>query len=324
MKVLVYEHFAARGGLEPEVGVEGLCMLKCLARGFLQASELRVVAKPEVRNCLGLPTNVFVEAEPLEVVEEADAYLLIAPEDGGLHYKLASLFERSEAQNLGCSAKAILEASDKYLFYKKLRRNFHVPKTRLWKRGSWLGMDFPLVAKPRFGAGGQGLLLTSEVEAEVPRDGWVLQEFVEGEACSASLLVSRDAAFVLSVNRQLVLGFKYLGTELPLDFGERWIFSELATKFRGLFGWIGIDFVLRGDEVCPLELNPRPTTPIAAVERSMGIKAAKLLLENLRDELRAVPEPKRRVKLVKQRGFSRRAYISWGGWSIVLDEAAHP
>ena len=115
----------------------------------------------------------------------------------------------------------------------------------------------------------------------------VVQERVEGVACSAAAVGNGIDAVVLGLTEQLVGqrafgvgGYRWCGNVVPprLRAGERdallgqarAICSCLAGAFalRGLFG---VDFIWDGEHAWTLEVNPRATASLEAIEAAYGV-----------------------------------------------------
>jgi uncharacterized protein len=112
--------------------------------------------------------------------------------------------------------------------------------------------------------------------------GAVVQERIDGVACSAAAVADGVDAVVLGLTEQLVgqrafgvRGFRWCGNLVPprLPAGERdellgqarAICSCLAAAFalRGLFG---VDFIWDGDRAWTIEVNPRPTASLELID----------------------------------------------------------
>jgi uncharacterized protein len=117
--------------------------------------------------------------------------------------------------------------------------------------------------------------------------GAVVQERIDGVACSAAAVSDGVDAVVLGLTEQLVgrrsfgvRGYRWCGNVVPprLPAGERdslleqarAICSCLAGAFalRGLFG---VDFVWDGERAWTIEVNPRPTASLEAIEATCGV-----------------------------------------------------
>jgi uncharacterized protein len=117
--------------------------------------------------------------------------------------------------------------------------------------------------------------------------GTVVQERIDGLACSAAAVGNGVDAVVLGITEQLVgqrafgvRGYRWCGNVVPprLSAGERdallaqarAICSCLAAAFslRGLFG---VDLVWDGERAWTIEVNPRPTASLEAIEAAHGV-----------------------------------------------------
>jgi len=123
----------------------------------------------------------------------------------------------------------------------------------------------------------------SHGEGEVEQ--FYYQEFIDGVACSAAYVVAGGESILLGVTQQLVgmsfthAGpFQYCGTLTPLGADAQVIerFAKigrcLADEFQ-LSGLVGVDAILRGGEVWPVEVNPRYTASVEVLERAFGFRA---------------------------------------------------
>jgi uncharacterized protein len=119
--------------------------------------------------------------------------------------------------------------------------------------------------------------------------GAFVQERIAGVACSAAAVGDGVDAVVLGVTEQLVgqrafgvRGYRWCGNVVPprLPTGEqdalldhaRAICSCLASAFalRGLFG---VDLVWDGERAWTVEVNPRPTASLEAIDAAYGVGA---------------------------------------------------
>lgn len=142
--------------------------------------------------------------------------------------------------------------------------------------GSWL-------LKTYAGASGSGVRQwIGESEAENSQPTPCYQKRIGGVPCAAVFVASGDKAKLLGVTRQLIgeawlggHGFQYCGSIGP------WPISEIAratierlgsilVKDFELIGLFGVDFILDGDNVWTLEVNPRYTASVEIVERFTG------------------------------------------------------
>lgn len=214
-------------------------------------------------------------------------------------------------------------AEDKYRFFKKLKGYFNLPDTFLpgdIYEVSEIVRNSPekqFILKPRSGSGGYGVFTLDsrslkhkeELIFDILEEGrWVLQEFIDGETISASVLSTRDDAQTILTNSQIIgdesLGqrepFVYCGNIVPYN-GDILI-SEIAQNVVGhlsLIGSIGVDFIIRNDEIYVIEVNPRLQGTFECAEMAMGVNMAELHLEACHGHIMPVPIPERfAVKMV--------------------------
>ncbi len=148
----------------------------------------------------------------------------------------------------------------------------------------------------------------TEIAREFSSGEWILQEFVDGENISASVLSTVDKARTILTSTQIIgdtkLGqmepFGYCGNTVPYT-GDMEI-SELAQKVvahLSLIGSNGVDFMAKNGEVYVIEVNPRLQGTFECAELSLDINMAEAHLEACQGRLVEVPPPHRfAVKMV--------------------------
>ena len=141
--------------------------------------------------------------------------------------------------------------------------------------GRWL-------RKPLRGGGG---IRVREWHGGAVRAGTFLQERIDGVPCSAAAVADGRDAVVIGLTEQLVgerafgvRGHRWCGNLVPprvpataLLEQARAICSCVAGAFalRGLFG---VDFVWDGEHAWTVEVNPRPTASLEAIEAAYGMR----------------------------------------------------
>lgn len=119
----------------------------------------------------------------------------------------------------------------------------------------------------------------------------LIQEYIEGEVLSVSLISDGDNAIALSLNKQFVHitdDFQqYLGGQLPYRHPAKDMIFDKAIKavksIEGIKGFVGVDLILvenDGDyEVYIIEINSRFTTPYVGLREVLNINIAKTILD---------------------------------------------
>jgi predicted ATP-grasp superfamily ATP-dependent carboligase len=297
MRVLLYEHLTAcasrDGGLSSSLATEGWAMLNALCRDGLAIPGLEVhtIAGDLSRFAASIrvhPTETGPQWSDsfARILDEVDAALVIAPEFDRILEELVRRVEQSGKLHLGCSSGAIAATADK-LTCARLWADQGIPTpvpVPLRAPGDLLQgptAAFPLVLKPRDGAGSTGVRLVRTADeweeawtgATVEYTGrdWIATPFVAGQAASVACIVHAGGVLALPASSQRLSSdgrFRYEGGRLPLAPGLAARARKLALRtmgaLEGLRGYVGVDIVLGerddGSADWAIELNPRLTT----------------------------------------------------------------
>lgn len=251
-----------------------------------------------------------------ECLAACDAALVVAPEQGGLLAGLIERVERAGVLHLGSRSDAVRIAGDKLATLRRLAQaGLPVPVTVEAPAPEAAGaVGFPLVLKPRDGAGCVGLrrvddpadLARAWAEARAAANGspLIAQPYVRGTHASASLLCGGVEPQPVSLNGQAIVEdgrFEYCGGIVPLEHPlaarALGVAGRACALVPGLFGYVGVDLVLASDAVV-MEINPRLTTAYTGLRRAAGANLAAAILDAARG---APPRP---VPLVVRARFT--------------------
>jgi len=221
---------------------------------------------------------------------------------------------------VGNEPKKINEISNKYKTYKKLKNlGFNIPETKKVNNKSQLYKfleEFKTcILKPIYGSGG-GVLkidlnnfddkLIYEIKFPI-----VAQEYVLGKSFSANFIGNTFITF----NKQIIIKGMYAGNltpypNLPEKFAE--IFEEIIDAFE-LEGMNGIDFLIRDNEPCIVDINPRILGTFETIEMSASQNLSKALLNNnYAKEIKPKENYLKRVLFAKEKiiaNVSKRNFI---------------
>lgn len=163
-----------------------------------------------------------------------------------------------------------------------------------------LDSDTHWLRKPLRSGGGHGIAVHQpgdRLEA-----GFFLQEYLDGLPCGAVFAADGWDACLLGISEQLIGrtefgadGFRYCGSILgSLGTGQtewsdlvdriRQVVSAMTREFH-LVGINGIDFILKGKIVYPLEINPRYTASMELAEQAYDLNIFKIHLDACRGRL---------------------------------------
>jgi predicted ATP-grasp superfamily ATP-dependent carboligase len=215
-----------------------------------------------------------------ECAQQADYSLIIAPEFQDILRSRTRWAEELGGKLLGSSSAGVQLTADKLALARFLqKRGVPTPESFPFHGGETVpGPLFPMVLKPRYGAGSQATFLVERPDElrscmnEARAEGWagemVMQRFVPGRSASVAFLAGRNCLQPLLASSQSLSQdgrFRYQGGSVPLppDLAERAVrVARPAVKaVHGLRGYVGVDMIL-GDtgSDCVIEINPRVTT----------------------------------------------------------------
>jgi predicted ATP-grasp superfamily ATP-dependent carboligase len=276
MRVFVYEYTCAVPCPHPSIRAEGLAMLRALVADFHSANVETVTLIGEY--------SLEREAEAFrKAAAGCDWSVVIAPEFDHLLEERCRWVEEAGGRLLGPSPDALRLTADKVLLSEHLaRQGIPTPSSRLVRGGETLGeCVFPVVYKPRHGAGSQATFLIrraaewsacfTQAHAEFEHEEGVLQPYVHGQPASVAYLIGpRQRLALLPATQRLSADgrFRYEGGEVPLPDPPAERAVRLAGRavecVPGLFGYVGVDLVLGeaadGSADWVIEINPRLTT----------------------------------------------------------------
>jgi len=311
MPVFVHEFFCS-GAFDGDLGdsslaQEGLAMLAAVVADFSQIPGDGSRGRDSVvttldRRLRGLPAvsrleeqaRVHWAASPdherclfSELVRAAQATLVIAPETGGLLLERRRRTDAAGGRFLGPAADVLELCGDKLRFCEHLTRHSlpTLPTTPFEFSANRSPYSFPIVLKPRDGAGSVNTFLIRDADELAGRQRElaqsfadagqtaIVQPFLEGRPLSvAAVIGSAGHIEILPVGEQRLSRdgrFGYLGGRIPAADLEPELAREAAgvvetacRSLPGLAGWVGFDLLLtRADpRVRIVEANPRLTT----------------------------------------------------------------
>ena len=196
---------------------------------------------------------------------------------------------------LGNSPSILASVRDPARFFEFLvRAGIPAPKIAFGSKPLNRDSDIRWLRKPLRSGGGHGIavhLPGDRLEADC-----FLQEYLDGLPCGAVFAADGRDACLLGISEQLVGrtefgadGFRYCGSILgSMGAGQaEWgdlvgsishVVAAITREFH-LVGVNGIDFILKGKTVYPLEINPRYTASMELVERAYGLNIFKIHLD---------------------------------------------
>jgi predicted ATP-grasp superfamily ATP-dependent carboligase len=335
MRLLVCEYVTG-GGLAGKPLSGGLLRE---AELMVHALAADLASLPDVSACIArdirlrrLPLSLAtlsIADEPWERWAEAlvqvDAFWPIAPETGGVLERLAHMAETAGVTLLGCPPSAIALATSKRTTIAKLAAaGIPTPYTLPLAAFHQLPQSVSgYVVKPDDGCGAEGVHIfqnqrelaryAAGIAATRAETNLIVQPRIRGEAHSLSLICRNGNAALLSCNRQLLtntgtqlryVGFVVGGAEKYREAYVR-LAERIATAIPQLSGYVGVDLIASPVGPVVLEINPRLTTPYAALSHSLETNVAALILTSALGRPLPAVRPKRVIKLILNSKGSR-------------------
>jgi tyramine---L-glutamate ligase len=233
----------------------------------------------------------------------ADAVWPLVCETGGALERLSRRILDGKRILLGSAPGAVEVAASKLKLSRVLAGGGVAAVATYSPHGEVPQIGGPWVVKPDDGAGCLDTLLFSDRAQALAwihagaRDGYVLQPFVAGKLGSLSLICREGVAQVLACNQERVAmrdnRFHFLGSVVNGLSDDDGALSRLAQQVAalmpGLWGYVGIDFVLTPQGTVVLDVNPRLTAAYAGLHASIGCNPAGLVLDLLEGPAPAAP-----------------------------------
>lgn len=324
-KLFVYEYLTG-GGIDPALAgeaslldlsaliVEGRAMRDALVKDLLELGSVQVTfassrfetVDPARDHCRAMPGE-SITSFVARVARQHDRTWIIAPECDGVLLRLHDCV--GSARWLGCSKEAIRIASSKSATAACMEAH-GIAVTAALEPGQSAVTNHSQarwVVKPDDGAGGLDTFVYDHIDdASAEYDARaaagrnpVLQEWIDGEPLSLSLICGEHDVELISINRQLIglsdtaaLGgtghvVEFSGVEVDrIDrqsaqgLALEALAQRVVSAMHGLRGFVGIDLVWhaqRGPVV--VEVNPRLTAAYAGLSAQLGRNLAGDLLK---------------------------------------------
>ncbi|NOQ93124.1 MAG: ATP-grasp domain-containing protein [Methylophaga sp.] len=329
MKLFIYEHITS-GALIDEplptsLAREGNDMLIAIVQDLLELSTIELILLRDDRldplaaiighseiQITTIKDYASFQSAYHDAIKRADAILPIAPETDGILNNIQQDILNSNKQLLASQAEAMSVSSDKYQCHQQLLA-YGLSSPTTVKASEWSMNQFTsstgFIIKPRDGAGCMDTLF---IKGSASLKAWlaspahdlentIIQPYIDGITMSLNILSDNDDSRVLAINKQHFQrnnrNLSFTGS--TVNGVDESIFSitqasSLVAKIHqaisGLWGFIGIDLIVRDNEVFILDINPRLTTSYIGLKASLGINPAQLLFTMIEQGLSALPK----------------------------------
>ena len=285
MKTLIFlEYFTSQSIIDldsdKEIFREALNISDSIIKSFInnnQIKKIHVVRNQNLNKIKSEKINYHFTNKNksyLDIIEKFkidSEIILIAPET----QKLSIKFYRSVMKKfkiLSSSLECLYIFSSKIKTFQRLKY-FGLPTVEILDKKKL--QDKPLVSKPEYGAGSSNVYLNN-YKSNFRNKYSVIQEFYEGIKGSFLMICKNGKSKILCCNKQIIeihenkikqIGCIIGGLEKYRKEIEK-LGEQISSKFKGLFGVIGVDIVRFENQWLIIEINSRFTSSFCALENA--------------------------------------------------------
>ena len=327
MNLLIFEYASALGIKDPALTAEGKAMLRGLTCDLegLPASYLisNNIDSIEGSRCKPVVIEGSIDDWISDNITNYDYCLPIAPEEDFILCGLTRTIEKNGVQVVGSDSDAVRICSDKYLTYRILKDKIPVIPTHrvawedigLYARG--ISGDKKVV-KPSDGVSCSAVQIvdseesfknaTRKVREVSSLPYFLVQDYMEGDSASVSLLSNGKKAIPLSLNQQNIStengNINYNGGKVPmthpLEKEAKKVAKNATESISGLKGYVGVDMILGEDEVYLVEINSRITTPYVALRNMLNFNLGEAIVRSVQGKLPGEFTLEREIEIQKK------------------------
>ena len=296
-KILIYEYFTGGGMLNEELSGEIIHEAE-LIRSMIHMHGIKsklFTTKYFIDHRISSESthdNIVVKDSTTKydrkLLKEFDFILPIIPEENLELFNYIKYLENNKIKCLTSNSTTIKLCSDKlYLYHYLSKNNIATPST--YEKNIIATKKNKYIVKDRYGYGCSHVELFTNKNISKPLlSNKVYQDYIEGKSYSLSLYFSKNNFKLLSINEQkfIIKKSKYKLSTLIVNIKHNHyvriiaLIANLNRLLPGLFGYIGIDLIISGNQIYVIEINPRLTTSFAAIYRTFGINLLDLIVEN--------------------------------------------
>ena len=296
-KILIYEHFTGGGLLNEDLSSDLMNDAKLILLSIMKSCDRSYnydynyfldYRLTDYRTDRSIITNESEDLYNLSLIKKYDYILPILPEIDSNLSNYVKFIEKNNIKKIISDTRTIDICSDKLIFYEYMTKHT-IPVIPTYKSLNFKNRSDKYILKDRLGAGCSYVRLTKKNELEVYySENMIVQPFIDGDHYSLSVFFSKSNFRLLTINKQNIgttncmLSLKSLiinvNQNLYLDILP--IISNIKNSLPGLFGFVGIDFLLRGRQIYIVEINPRLTTSFSGLYETIGCNMIDLLINH--------------------------------------------
>ena len=230
----------------------------------------------------------------LEFLREYDYVLPVLPEIDMRLYRYVKYLEKHGINAVISNSDTIKICSDKLKFYKFCKKN-SLPSISTYEKYNNSLKNKLIMIKDRYGAGcSYNEVIKNTKTNEKIGNNKVIQPYINGDDFSVSIYFTKNNFNILTVNKQII---EYKNNKARLQsiivnikhnsyLKITSLISSIKNIFPGLYGFVGVDIIIKGDNIFLVEINPRLTTSFIGIYDTLGINiidliSSKKILKNI-------------------------------------------
>lgn len=273
---------------------QGRSMLEALARDLDQLGcQIQVPVDHRLswsgRGQVAVESAEGCRTAVVELADQVDWILLIAPESGGCLLDVLSWIEAQSEKLVSPDREFVQLASSKHLTAQRLEAA-GVPVPR-GERIDWRAPPSLIgkVIKPDDGAGSEDVRLCDDrfsIEQLSTDRCWRVEEFVAGTPVSVSILCGKGKSILLPPTQQQFRTqpfgvYESASFSLKADMVKRahQLARQAIDALPATHGYVGIDMVLGSNGDFVIEVNPRLTVSYVHLSRQLGLSVARQMMQ---------------------------------------------
>ena len=222
----------------------------------------------------------------IDFLRKYDYVLPILPEIDMSLYLYVEYLEKNGVDAVISNSQTIKTCSDKLKFYKFCQKN-SLPTIDTYQKYSSDLHNKLLLIKDRYGAGCSHIEITkNKKNLELIKDDKIIQPYINGDDYSISIYFTKNNFYILTINKQILeyknnrarLSSIIVNVEHPAYLKIINLISKIKDSIPGLYGFVGVDIITKGNDIFIIEINPRLTTSFIGIYDTIGINIIDLII----------------------------------------------
>jgi tyramine---L-glutamate ligase len=222
----------------------------------------------------------------LNFLNQYDYVLPVLPEIDMSLYLYVKYLETNGINAVISNSQTIKICSDKLDFYKFCQKK-NLLTIETYKKYKSNLRNKLLLIKDRYGAGCSYIETTKDIKnLKLIKEDKVIQPYIDGEDYSVSVYFTKNNFYILTVNKQILkyrnnkarLSSIIVNVKPPSYLKITSLVSRIKDALPGLYGFAGIDIIIKGNDIFITEINPRLTTSFIGIYDTIGVNIIDLII----------------------------------------------